>query len=141
MGEAAASDPASRGSHRQGAGYAPQAYLLGREADTTKFDDGSAATPARTVLAFTAERGLSPRSPRTGAGAPEIRLPCMGDIRVDSGERGYAARGTRSASWAGSAASIPATGRATRSYSPITAQSRPIMMKKPLNSAIRPMPP
>ncbi len=29
----------------------------------------------------------------------------------------------------------------TRGYSPITAQSRPIMMKNPLNSAIRPSPP
>jgi hypothetical protein len=31
--------------------------------------------------------------------------------------------------------------RDRRGYSPITAQSRPIMMKKPLNSAISPRPP
>ena len=30
---------------------------------------------------------------------------------------------------------------ATGDYSPITAQRKPIMMKKPLNSAIRPIPP
>ena len=34
-----------------------------------------------------------------------------------------------------------AGGGATGDYSPITAQRKPIMMKKPLNRAIRPMPP
>jgi len=37
---------------------------------------------------------------------------------------------------------VGAGGRgATGDYSPITAQRKPIMMKKPLNSAIRPIPP
>ena len=35
----------------------------------------------------------------------------------------------------------PARLGSTRSYSPMTAQSKPIMMKKPLNRAIRPIPP
>jgi hypothetical protein len=33
------------------------------------------------------------------------------------------------------------SGDRSRNYSPITAQRKPIMMKKPLNRAIRPIPP
>ena len=41
----------------------------------------------------------------------------------------------------GSDRSAVAADRQRPGYSPITAQRKPIMMKKPLNSAIRPIPP